>query len=73
MKEVSWISVKDRLPVNGFCVIFCDIDGYVGYAYYQKDTETWHETWEGNQEMVEITHWMRMPNPPIRTNEPNPS
>jgi hypothetical protein len=70
MKQVNWIKVEDRLPQNWFSVIFADIDGNVGEAYYDPTYGEWKAA--GDFEILKnITHWCTLPLPP--NDEHNPS
>lgn len=59
-KQSEWISVEERLPDNRKFVIVCDKYGNVGEAYHRAGRFEWVD----DEEVVEATHWMPLPEPP---------
>ncbi len=56
---MNWISVKDRLPEEGYYLVFIKNPGpfkYIYVAYYYGDNE-----WNVDGE---VTHWKPLPEPP---------
>lgn len=65
---VRWIPVTERLPKPNELVlcIWKRMDaGYYGFARYQHD-DVWYVSNEG---MPKVTHWMPLPEPPMRKGE----
>lgn len=67
MKDMNWISVKDRLPELNIHVLVCFTGTMTGnklmkvdytLQYHNNDVE-WKHTSGG------ITHWMPLPEPPL--------
>lgn len=60
----EWISVKDRLPIDGGLVLGLRIDYYCPKCViteYDNDSKTW---WLEHIGYIEISHWMPLPLPP---------
>lgn len=59
-----WISVEDRLPEEGECVIFMDNNGslYLGHHFLPGDIgRTWFADGGFAMKDDEVTHWMLIP------------
>lgn len=64
--ESGWISVEDRLPGHKQEVICYDgVDVFTGIEYSEKYGFQWLES---GYEPENISHWMPLPKPPIKTN-----
>lgn len=57
----GWIPVKERIPDNEDYVIVAYESGYVCRDFYSKNRNDFVFKHRG-----EITHWMPMPQPPMR-------
>lgn len=60
--QPKWISVKERLPENGQLVWTYSDDKQSSYGMMLR-----HGVWEvirDGCELVEVTHWMPLPEPP---------
>ena len=69
---MEWISVKDRLPEKGMCLVYgsCEYawgkDPHVYTVWYNpKDNEFTHGS---DQYQVEPTHWTELLEPPRDSN-----
>lgn len=57
----AWISVKDRLPGAGCCVLFvCENKSYGVGAY----SDTYRCFFSGQFPVENVTHWQYFPQPP---------
>ena len=65
-KRECWISVNNRLPEGGWCLVACNQYGrsIIRKAAYDRDAG-WLEVRGDVQNITEyVTHWMPLPNPP---------
>lgn len=60
---MKWISIKDQLPSKGQEVICADFTGAFGGL---KFNGTYFEWPDGLKSSAPITHWMPLPEPPIK-------
>ena len=60
----EWIPVKDRLPEDSVAVNLHTRSGVVGTGFYDKQTKSWVQCYSGGSLVVDVTHWMPMPEPP---------
>lgn len=59
----KWISVKDRLPKDGECVIVYDTrEDYIGM--WEFSGVAWYNDDYNPLSIDEVTHWMPLPEPP---------
>ena len=67
----EWISVEDRMPINTDNILA--FNGYGGVGEYDIMYYTVHSKihkwafyydYDRSEEIVEITHWMPLPEPP---------
>lgn len=67
---MEWISVDDRMPDEFNSVIICDSkadcqdmrDPIIGHYEPDIDSGTWYRDW--SSEVLNVTHWMPLPEPP---------
>ena len=60
----KWISVKDRLPEDSVEVNLHTRSGIVGTGFYDKYTKSWVQWYSSGSLLVDVTHWMPLPEPP---------
>ena len=60
----SWISVKDRLPEGGKCVLVYSQDGGVAEGKYNARFKEWVQFRWSVTDLKNVTHWMPLPEPP---------
>ena len=60
----EWISVKDSLPEDSVEVNLHTRSGVVGTGFYDKQTKSWVQCCSGGSLVVDVTHWMPLPEPP---------
>lgn len=59
----NWISVEDRLPESGECVLLYSVNsGVVEGAWLSEKNH--FEQWRWNAIATNVTHWQPLPNPP---------
>lgn len=67
LKQTQWISVKERLPEVGKCVLIYSNAGRVAEGQYTV-TQNWVQfRWSAAK--VNVTHWMPLPKPPEEVKE----
>lgn len=59
----EWISVKERLPIIGQCVLICSEAGGVAEGCYCIHPNEWVQ-FRWNVAKLNVTHWMPLPEPP---------
>jgi hypothetical protein len=59
---MSWISVKDKLPINYRNVLFYSEECGIAEGWYNRATKTYQFRLILSD--AEPTHWMRLPKPP---------
>lgn len=80
---MNWIKCSDRMPELYDAVIIYEItnnEPYVTTSYLMEDTETgeiqgWHHAHSCGKKdtffgLHEVTHWMPLPHPPEKDNNP---
>ena len=60
---VEWISVEDRLPESGQCVLINSKNGGVAEGAYLS-AKGHFEQWRWNSIKKDVTHWQPLPEPP---------
>lgn len=60
---MEWISVKERLPQSGQCVILYSVKSGVAEGAW-LESKGHYEQWRWNAIMTNVTHWMPLPEPP---------
>lgn len=68
-EEMTWISVKEKLPETSGIVLYATGSGHVSTCQYVRQlNESYPEAgfrYTGNNRIIhEITHWQPMPSPP---------
>ena len=67
----GWIPVEDGLPPHNHTILFCTKDVYDPammplQGYYDENEKVWMGyLW--SQKRTDVTHWMYMPHPPLRS------
>ena len=61
----TWIDVTQQLPDDDTCVLIALDDGEVWTGYHDGD-DGWHYVSSDPLES-RVTHWMDLPNPPVKT------
>lgn len=59
--SAEWISVKDRLPENGKCVLLYSESGGVAEGALSMG---FFRQWRWNCKLDDVTHWIPLPSPP---------
>ena len=67
-QSCKWISVNDRLPIPGECVLFYGRHElqmqpriYMARYFNENDEGVWDEN---GYDILDYTHWMPLPEPP---------
>lgn len=62
----KWISVDERLPEPGICVLAIEIDLGIITAYKKHNGKFWigYRADSAGGSLCEVTHWMPLPEPP---------
>lgn len=66
MTQQKWISVEDQLPESTRAVLVWNPENFcVFMAMWHRQDSEW-SPWQGNntEEMLPISHWMPLPEPP---------
>jgi len=66
---MEWIKVTDLDPKENHEVIICICDNSVGTAIYEETENGWefvNDRYGSEFNQSEITHWMPLPEPPIK-------
>jgi len=72
---MNWISVKDKLPSNGECIVYDSELGVTGCCYDNEYYEGWdkpkskkwvkeHGNCSDDWILENVTHWMPLPEKP---------
>jgi hypothetical protein len=64
----EWISVKERLPIVGQCVLICSEEGGVAEGVYAVHPNEWIQ-FRWSTPKITVTHWMPLPEPPATGSE----
>lgn len=68
MKDMKWISVKERLPpeISGEYIIYDEDVNLIGVAYYEHTGWEYRFHREDYDDFTheDVTHWMPLPEPP---------
>lgn len=67
----EWISVKDRLPEKGGYYLVVTDDAMISIEEFSKEKLAWlGYDWDNAEvyELIRITHWMPLPEPPEEAN-----
>ena len=69
----EWVKLKDRMP-DAYVEVLVEVDGHRGpswrnnhmlVAYMGHDGHFWEERHK-DKELIGVTHWMPLPEPPKR-------
>ena len=58
LEGAGWVSVEDRMPGVGVCVLCCDLDGFCDVGFLEDGV------FEGFGSFQTVTHWRPLPSPP---------
>jgi len=67
-KEIGWISINDRLPESGNCVLLFSEDGGVAEGMYHEEDCSFTQFRWSVLNLENVTHWMPLPTSP-KTNQ----
>ena len=60
----AWVSVEERLPKErGKLYLVCDKYGRVGESAYDVEDDIWYRQ---SGMVLNPTHWMQLPQPPVK-------
>lgn len=63
----EWVSVDDKLPVDGqLCLIIMEVGSNIERGKYKGDGD-WLGNWfnmRGKNQTYKVSHWMPLPNTP---------
>lgn len=66
----EWINIKDKFPLyKEFVLVYLDNDIITEAVYrgeYEKDLHIFRIVLTGENTSTKVTHWMPLPNPPIK-------
>lgn len=65
----GWVSVKDRLPVSGNCVLLYSGKSGVAEGSYDNETNTFIQWRWSVSDLQGVTHWQPRPEPPKEASE----
>ena len=66
IEDDRWVSVKDKLPESGKCVMIYSENGGVAEGSYSGSKGRF-EQWRWNTGLLIVTHWMPLPEPPCKS------
>ncbi len=61
-QQPKWISVEERMPESGKCVLLYSPKSGVGEGAWIS-SKCHFEQWRWNAILTNVTHWMPLPNP----------
>jgi hypothetical protein len=66
----DWVSIKDRMPIDGSDVLFCDMDGDIYIGHHIGAEPRTHFVENGSWETIKnVVAWKELPTPYVESEE----